>query len=223
MDRSQVAVIIPTWRAAAHWKDLTAALAQQNIPKAQVLIVDSSSDDGTASLAEAAGYRLLRIAKSEFNHGGTRQFAARLLPWAKILIYLTQDALPKPGAIDSLLRAFDDPTVGGAYGRQLPRQGAGILEAHARAFNYPAHSSVQSYESRYRLGLRTAFFSNSFGAYRAEALEQAGGFPADVPMAEDTIVAARMLMHGWEDGLCGRSRGLSLAPLHHDAGASPLL
>jgi rhamnosyltransferase len=198
MDRSQVAVIIPTYRAAAHWTDLTAALAQQGLSKEQVLVVDSSSDDGTASLARSAGFRLMSIPQSEFNHGGTRQSAARQMPWAEIIIFLTQDALPQPGAFDALLRAFEDPRVGAAYGRQLPRPGAGLIEAHTRTFNYPAHSHVNTFESRHSLGIKTAFFSNNFGAYRAEALEQAGGFPADVIMAEDTLTAARMLILGWK-------------------------
>lgn len=198
VDRSRVAVIIPTYRAAGHWKDLSDAIARQGLANEQVLIADSGSDDGTDALAEAAGFRLMRIPKSEFNHGGTRQLAALQVPWAEILIYLTQDALPRPGAFDTLLRAFDDPGVGAAYGRQLPRDGAGLIEAHARIFNYPARSSIRSFESRHKIGFRAASFSNSFGAYRVEALRQAGGFPTGVIMAEDALVAARMLMLNWK-------------------------
>lgn len=216
MDRSQVAVIIPTYRAAGHWKNLTAALAQQDLPSNQVLIVDSGSDDGTDTLAEAAGFRLLRIPQSEFNHGGTRQLAALQVPWAKIVIYLTQDALPKPGALNTLLRAFDDPTIGAAFGRQLPRHGAGIIEAHARAFNYPAQSSVRTLDSRREFGFRTTFFSNSFGAYRREALDQAGGFPSDTILSEDSVVAGRLLILGWKtayvaDAEVNHSHGFTIA------------
>jgi len=198
VDRSQVAVIIPTYRARAHWKNLTGALAQQGIPNEQVLIVDSGSTDGTDALAEKTGFRLIRIPHSEFNHGGTRQFAARQVPWAKIVLYLTQDALPRAGAFEALLQAFDDPALGAAYGRQLPRSGAGPIEAHARHFNYPARSRVHTYETRHEFGIKTVFFSNSFAAYRVAALEQVGGFPSDVIVAEDAVVAARMLMQGWK-------------------------
>jgi rhamnosyltransferase len=198
VDRSQVAVVIPTYCAAGHWKGLTAALAQQGIPNEQVLIVDSGSTDGTGALAEKAGFRLIRIPHSEFNHGGTRQFAVRQVPWAKIVLYLTQDALPRPGAFDALLCAFDNPSLGGAYGRQLPRPGAGPIEAHARRFNYPARSRVHTYEGRHEFGIKTVFFSNSFAAYRVAALEQVGGFPSDGIVAEDAVVAARMLIQGWK-------------------------
>lgn len=198
MDRSLVAVIVPTFHAAPYWKELSAGLAQQNLPAHQILIVDTKSDDGTDRAAEAAGFRVMRIKPHEFNHSFTRQLAARQFPDAKIIIYLTQDAVPIPGAFDVLLEAFKDPSVGAAYGRQLPRPEAGPIEAHARHFNYPAQSRIQTFDSRQMLGIKAAFFSNSFAAYRVTALDQAGGFPGDVIMAEDTIVAARMLELGWK-------------------------
>jgi len=198
IDRSLVAVIVPTFHGAPYWKKLSAGLAQQNLPPHQILIVDTKSDDGTDLEAEAAGFRVMRISPDEFNHSFTRQLAARQFPSAQIVIYLTQDATPLPGAFNTLLQAFKDPSVGAAYGRQLPRPEAGPIEAHARRFNYPAHSRIQTFESRHALGIKAAFFSNSFAAYRVSALDQAGGFPGDVIMAEDMIVAARMLLLGWK-------------------------
>ena len=41
------------------------------------------------------------------------------------------------------------------------------------------------------------FLSNSFAAYRKEALNDVGGFPGNVIFAEDMIVAAKMLLKGW--------------------------
>jgi len=198
IDRALVAVIVPTFHGAPYWKDLSAGLAMQNLPAHQVLIVDTRSDDGTDAAAEAAGFRVMRISPEEFNHSFTRQLAARQFPAAQIIIYLTQDATPVSGAFDALLEAFKDPAVGAAYGRQLPRPQAGPIDAHARQFNYPAQSRTQTLASRETLGIKAAFFSNSFAAYRVAALDQAGGFPGDVIMAEDTIVAARMLMLGWK-------------------------
>ncbi len=198
VNRSQIAIIVPTFRATSCWASLTTALAQQNYPANQVVIVDSVTNDGTDCVAEAAGFHLLQVPQSEFNHGGTRQFATTQVPWAKIVIFLTQDAIPLPGAFDAILRAFDDPTVGAAFGRQLPRPGAGPIEAHARQFNYPPESRVMDFESRHTLGIKATFLSNSFAAYRIAALQQAGGFPTDVIMAEDAVVAARLLILGWK-------------------------
>lgn len=199
VDKSQVAVVIPTCNAEKCWLRLNLALRQQGLPGSQVLIIDSDSEDATVTLAAAEGYQVLRIDRHDFSHGGTRQLAAQLLPWARILVYLTQDAvLAAPDSLDRLLSMFADSRVAAGYGRQLPRPGAGPIEAHARIFNYPPESEIRDLESRHTLGIRAAFLSNSFSAYRVDALCSVGGFPSDVIMAEDALVAGRLLLSGWK-------------------------
>jgi rhamnosyltransferase len=185
--------------AAKLWPAFYAALKAQALEPAQVLIVDSSSSDGTPTLADAAGYRVVSMARKEFNHGGTRQMAANLLPNAEILVFLTQDAvLAQPAALSNLVALMRDPEVGAAYGRQLPRRGATPIEAHARLFNYPPVSDFRSLSSRERLGFKAIFISNSFAAYRRAALMGVGGFPSDVIFGEDTILAAKLLIANWK-------------------------
>lgn len=204
-----ISIVIPTLNAASNWDDLV-GIALLNATPNQVIIIDSSSCDATASLALAAGFHVHTIPRSEFNHGGTRQLAAELLPDAEILIYMTQDAiLASPESISELVKAFDDPSVGAAYGRQLPHVGAKPIEAHARLFNYPDRSVVRALDSRRELGLKSIFISNSFAAYRREALMAIGGFPTDTIFGEDTMVAARMLLAGWKTAY------VATATVHH--------
>src|SRR6185437_8246919 len=97
------------------------------------------------ALAEANGFKVQTIEASRFDHGGTRQQAADRASEAEIVVYLTQDAiLAHSEALRNLLSAFDNPSIGAAFGRQLPRPNAGPIEAHARLFNYPNCSSVRS-------------------------------------------------------------------------------
>jgi rhamnosyltransferase len=190
-------IIIPTLNAASDWPKFSSALLTCVNPH-EVLVVDSSSSDGTAELARAAGFMVHSIPRAEFNHGSTRQLAAELLP-QEILVYLTQDAiLQGSAAVDNLLHAFDDPLVAAAYGRQLPRLGATPIEAHARYFNYPPVSRVSDLTDREGLGFKAIFISNSFAAYRRSALLDVGGFPDNVIFGEDTITAARLLLAGWK-------------------------
>jgi rhamnosyltransferase len=194
-----IGFVIPTYNAGPYWDRFHAALERQGVPREQVLVIDSSSTDSTRRSVKSAGYALLEISQASFRHGGTRQMAADSLPWAEILVFLTQDAIPcGAGSIDELLRAFKDPQVGAAYGRQLPREGAGPVERHARLFNYSERSEVRTFESRERLGFKAAFLSNSFAAYRRAALEAVGGFPRDAIICEDTTVAGRLLIDGWK-------------------------
>lgn len=150
-------------------------------------------------MARQDGFDVLEIAPGEFNHGATRQMGADRDGDANILIYLTQDAVPHDReAFANLVRAFANPEIGAAYGRQLPRENASPIEAHARRFSYSQASLVRSWESRKSMGFKSIFFSNAFGAYRREALMSVGGFSPDVIFGEDTLVVARMHLAGWK-------------------------
>jgi rhamnosyltransferase len=198
MATSSIAVVVPTLNATSDWPRFAQPLLA-SVPTDRVLVLDSSSTDGTADLARAMGLRVHTILRAEFNHGGTRQLAAELLADAEILVFLTQDAvLADASAIKALLEPFEDPTVAAAFGRQLPRIGATPIEAHARLFNYPAQSSIRVLESRETMGFKAIFISNSFAAYRRDALMAVGGFPRDVIFGEDTITAAKLLLSRWK-------------------------
>jgi rhamnosyltransferase len=193
-----IRVIVPTLNAARYWPSFAPALLSCVQPN-QVLVIDSSSTDGTAELAREAGFEVINIRRADFNHGATRQMAAELLSDADVLVFLTQDAvLTDRQSIQRMVEAFDDPTVGMAYGRQLPRKAAGAIEAHARLFNYPAATEVRDLSSRERLGFKAAFVSNSYSAYRRAALMAIGGFRAGVILSEDTLAAATLLLAGWK-------------------------
>jgi rhamnosyltransferase len=193
-----VSLCIPTLNASNTWNEFIRALMAQTVRPSEILVLDSSSTDGTADLAKRDGCRVVTIPRDKFSHGGTRQQAAELASTPSVLVYLTQDVILRDAySLARLIAAFDDPTVGAAYGRQLPRPGANPIEAHARLFNYPPLSAIRSLESTSAVGFRTIFFSNSFGAYRRTALDQAGGFPRESNFGEDTVVAARLLQRGW--------------------------
>jgi rhamnosyltransferase len=212
--RAQVAIVIPTCNAKRDWTSLSTGIRLQGLPASQVLVIDSSSNDGTAELAAAEGYRVIRIDRSNFNHGGTRQLAVELVPWASFLVYLTQDAaLATSDSLDRLLAVFADKTIGAAYGRQLPRLTAGLIESHARLFNYPPNGHVRDFESRHTLGIKAAFLSNSFSAYRVSALLDAGGFSPNVIMGEDALAAGKLLLAGWRIAYVAESQVYHSHPL----------
>jgi len=198
MSNGRVAVVIPTFNGGAVWLRCLEELWRQVPQPDMILIVDSGSTDGTDKAAEKWGYELIRISKGAFDHGGTRQMAAERLAGFDVLVYLTQDAvLASPNALAQLVAPFADPQVGATYGRQLPRLGSGAIEAHARIFNYPPQSNMRTLADKAHMGIKAAFTSNSFAAYRAEALSAVGGFPAKLILGEDMVVAARMLQAGW--------------------------
>jgi rhamnosyltransferase len=192
-------LIVPTLNAEERWASWLDGLRMQDVHPDFVLIIDSESRDRTAALARDAGFEVRVIPQSQFNHGGTRAWGASLVPNTELLVFMTDDAiLASPGSLRALIKAFDDPLIGGAFGRQLPRKGAGPFESHARIFNYPALPHKVSLANRSEYGAKAVFFSNSFSAYRREAFEACGGFPTDTILCEDMFLAAKLLLQDWQ-------------------------
>jgi rhamnosyltransferase len=198
-----ICIVVPVLNASKDWREFSSGLLENlrysGFPPDTVLVIDSSSTDDTASLVRSCGFQSITILRSDFDHGATRQLAVDTVTKANFFVYLTQDAvLASPDAIELLLRSFDDPGVGAAYGRQLPKAGARGVEAHARVFNYPAGSRTRALESRNEMGIKSIFLSDSFSAYRREALQAVGGFPGNVIFGEDTMIAGRLHLSGWK-------------------------
>ena len=192
-------LIIPTLNAGKNFQPLLEQIAAQTLPLKK-LIVDSESTDSTVALAKNFGFEVLSIPRASFNHGATRQFALEHLSSIDVAIFLTQDVfLRDEKTLAALVKIFaEDSTVGLAYGRQLPHKNATFEAKILRDFNYPAASQLRDLASRKTLGLKAAFASNSFAAYRLPALEKIGGFPARVILCEDMYVAAKMLLAGFK-------------------------
>ena len=192
-------LIIPTLNAGEQFQKLLDGLATQSLPTKK-LIVDSESTDDTVKLAKKFGVEVLTISRKSFNHGATRQFALEKILPLDVIIFLTQDILfHDDESLAKLIKIFsEDKSVGLSYGRQLPHLNATNEAKFLRAFNYPAESQLRSFDDRKIYGLKTVFASNSFAAYRVEALQNVGGFPNNVPLCEDMYVAAKMLLDGWK-------------------------
>ena len=202
----QIALCIPTWNGGGKFLELAASIQQQKGFAFDTLVVDSGSTDGTVEAARENGFVVRRIDGRTFDHGGTRQQGCDWLSAAEIVVFLTQDVvLATEHSLAALVACFNDTAVGMAYGRQLPRGDAGPFGAHARHFNYPPQRQVRSKEDSKALGLKAAFASDSFAAYRHTALASVGGFPSPVILGEDMLVAAKMLLGGWKVVYCAEA------------------
>ncbi len=205
---SRTRLIVPVFNGGDRWREAARAIRASFADPASVLVVDSGSTDGSDSVAKESGFELQRIESHSFNHGGTRQWAIEQFCAAmEYVVFLTQDAvLEGPQSIAALIGAFSDPAIGAAYGRQVPQDGAGPFEAHVILFNYGVRSETRSIEDAPRLGIKTAYLSNSFAAYRLSALAACGGFPNHLILGEDTCVAVNMLLAGWKIRYCADAR-----------------
>lgn len=196
----EIQVIIPVYNPDSRFVSLLAMLQRQSLGELPVLIIDSGQyHDYLAQLEGKPAFTVKQIPASEFNHGGTRQMGMEMFPDRDVYVFLTQDALlADEHSVERLVACFADSAVGCAYGRQLPYPEAGVFARLSRASNYGEESYVRSFEDHARFGMKTCFLSNSYAAYRREAMAEVGGFPTDTILCEDTFVAASMLMKDWQ-------------------------
>lgn len=200
-------VIIPTYNPDEKFVKLMHSLEQQKVQANSIIVIDSESIIDIAAKIKNPKVKIVKIKKQDFNHGGTRQRGVEMIQDADIAVFLTQDAiLADEYALENLIKAFDDEFIGAAYGRQLPHKDADSIAAHARLFNYPDRSRVKSICDINELGIKTAFISNSFAAYRKSMLKEIGGFPEHVNLSEDTYVAAKMILKGWKLAYCADAK-----------------
>jgi rhamnosyltransferase len=205
---NQARIIVPVRNGGARWQEAADALRAALPDTALVVVVDSGSTDGSDRVAAASGFEVERIDPRSFNHGRTRQMAVdRFCAGRDFAVLLTHDAvLEGPESLQALLESFVDPAVGAAYGRQVPHRDAKPFEAHMVLFNYGTVSGTRSLADAARLGIKAAYISNSFGAYRLSALRDCGGFPSHLILGEDTCVAVKMLLSGWSVRYCANAR-----------------
>lgn len=204
----KVACIIPSYNGKCELERLLDSIKIQ-IQAVSVFVIDSESHDGTYEAAKLAlgADHVFQISSKQFNHGGTRQLATELHPDFDIYIFMTQDAyLEDSHAFSKLVEPFSDEKIGAVCGKQLPHHDANELAKHARHFNYPEISRSVDISDAKNMGIKSAFMSNSFAAYRKSALDQVGGFPKHVIFGEDMYVAAKMLLVGWKIGYSSSAR-----------------
>lgn len=192
-------LIVPTLNAGSEWLGWLEAFNAQICKPDKLVVIDSSSTDKTINHAENHGFSVKVIGRGEFNHGGTRQNGLKFIGSVDVVVFLTQDAIfTGVDSLSQILKPFNDDRVAAVCGRQLPRKHAAHIEAHARLYNYPSKSFLRSIDDVSKFGLKTAFISNSFAAYRVSALNEVGGFPDNVIFGEDMYVAAKLLKAGYQ-------------------------
>lgn len=200
MTACDVTIAIPTKNGGVWFSELLVRLAELDPRPSAIAVIDSSSTDGTAEAARAAGCRVQVIPVSEFDHGSTRQ---RLAEEARteFVAFLTQDALPARDYLRPLVAAMADPRTAAACARIVPRADASPL-AKRTVLDSPAASAIARVAECDSIDRRTpaelaslVWLDDVASCYRREAL-LALPFPRTM-MGEDAEFALSALRAGW--------------------------
>lgn len=194
----KIDVIIPTYKPGKEFEKLIGMLQKQEYPIHKIIIINTRTDIFPEEL-DRSNYEIeiTHIEPDQFDHGGTRNMGAGMSD-ADIVVYMTQDAIPvDEKLIGTFAKIFEEnPDIGIAYGRQLPREECNIIERYTRRFNYPEKSLIKTKEDLPRLGIKTFFCSDVCAAYRRNYLLSAGGFEDPTIFNEDMIFAGKRIYAG---------------------------
>jgi rhamnosyltransferase len=192
-----ISVLIPVKNGGPDLVRCLNAIAGQRLDdEVEVVVIDSGSDDGSATRARSLGAHVHEIRADDFNHGRTRNMAAQLSR-GDVLVFTTQDAYPENDAwlrtLVAPLAARDD--VAGVYGRQLPHENATPLEQFFLDFLYGPQPRIQQLDGDRAISLETTLFSNVNSAMRRATWEEYP-FADDLLMSEDQEWSRRVLLAG---------------------------
>ena len=231
---SSVDVVIPTYRPGRELCTLLCRLCEQTVLPRRILIINTEEALLDPSVLE--GLEVSRVSetdpmppgqgktrifvhhirKEEFDHGGTRKKAARMLALPqtdnghapeRFLLYMTQDAMPADRfLLENLLEAFGQDRVCAAYARQLPAADCSRIEQLTRARNYGSEKRLQTASSLPKLGIRTYYCSNVCAMYRRSEYEKLGGFVSRTIFNEDMIFASGLIRDGKAICYCPQAR-----------------
>lgn len=165
-------VVLPTYNEAENITTVLAAL-RSAVPDAHALVVDDTSPDGTADMAEAAGAALGQIvvlrrpAKSGLGSAYREGFAWGLAHGFDALVEMDADLSHDPAAVPRLVERLHggvELVIGSRYvpGGQIPNW----------AFQRRALSLAGNLYAAAMLGLAVRDLTSGFRAYSASLLER---------------------------------------------------
>lgn len=187
----KISIVIPTKNAENYIKNLIESLNNQTIKPYEIIVMDSNSIDNTKSICmQFKNTKVFQVI--DFNHGKTRNDGVKIAV-GDIIIFMTQDAIPKDNyLIENLVKPLNNDIVG-SYARQVANKNSDSIEKFSRQFNYPDFDIIKNNNRISELGIKSYFFSNVCSAFIRKEFFRLGGFPEDVIMNEDMVMASKIL------------------------------
>lgn len=184
------------------------ALFSQTVRAEKVLLIDSSSTDGTLGIVRHFPVEILSISASEYYPGRVLNRAMTLTN-GEFIVFLNSDAvLLTPQSIERLLQPLKEEDVAAVYARQLPRPEAEVWvqDDYIRAF--PENAAAPAWMT---LSLAYSAFKRSM--WQQHPFYTAAWGSEDVEWARWAKSQGKQVLYV-SDALCMHSHNYSLKQLY---------
>ncbi len=189
MNPPAVSIIMRSYNEAWALRETLPALAAQQPPAHELIVIDSGSTDGSQELIRAARpAHFVQITPAEYNPGRVLNTGMRLAR-SEFCLFLNADATPQNNQwLAPLAAALQQPRVAACYGRQIPRPDCRAVFAcdYERCFG-PRREAArwEHFFSMVSSGLRKDVWSRR-------------GFREDLQFAEDDEYTRWCRFHGYK-------------------------
>ena len=157
-------IVIRAYNEEKHIGRLLEGIRRQTLQDVEIILVDSGSTDGTVSVAESFGARIVRIPSAEFTFGRSLNFGLRAATRDFVVIASAHVYPVYPDWLESLLRPFAvGEKVALTYGKQRGPVTAKYSEQQIYHQWYPDASNLNQV---------TAFCNNANAAIRKSLWEK---------------------------------------------------
>jgi peptidoglycan/xylan/chitin deacetylase (PgdA/CDA1 family)/glycosyltransferase involved in cell wall biosynthesis len=207
---SLVSVLIPCFNEEKVILPSVKRILASNWTNMEVIVLDDGSTDRTSEVVREAFADDPRVTLMTFENGGKARALNRGLVIARgeIVIALDADTLFPPDTIGQLARWFGDPRVGAVAGNAVVGNRRNLI-TRWQSLEYVVAQNLER-RALAALGAVTVV-PGAVGAWRRDALEALGGYPADT-LAEDQDLTLAIQRAGWRVEFDPSARAYTEAP-----------
>jgi glycosyltransferase involved in cell wall biosynthesis len=186
----QVSAIIRACNEGQHIGRLLEGFEQQTVKLDEIILVDSGSTDDTVEIAEAAGCKIVHIAKSEFSFGRALNMGCAAAS-GDILLFASAHVYPVYNTyVEHIVSSFDHHGVAIAYGRQVGDERTKFSESRVMLKWFP-NQNIWDQDHP---------FSNNANAAVLRSLWEQSPYDETLTGLEDLDFAKKALAKGYKIG-----------------------
>lgn len=190
-DWPRISVVVCSFNGSKTIRDCLDGATRLNYPDYEIIVVDDGSWDGTASIAEEYGVRVIRTSNQGLSSARNTGLRAAT---GEIIAYTDDDARPDPNWLMYMAASFCNSPHVGMGGPNIAPDGDGFIAlCVANAPGGPSHVLLSDLEAEHIPGCNMAF--------RKAELEAIGGFDPQFRQAGDDVdVCWRLQANGGKLG-----------------------